>query len=216
MSKGHHRQVLFTLGTVFFSVLAFSANGISAIPKKDTWYTQHYIIMQDFERKAYRTLSVEGRKAFQELFWAARTPDARATFKARMDYVMKNFWKENSRQPWNTDRSRTYLLNGNPASIDVDQNIEFGSVALPGQTPSTTSRTTEDVGANRAEVWVYPYDKYFIKYIFAFVQPYQWKITTTTGSRYLGELENQSKNVTYGIVDLQKYQQELAALEKKK
>ncbi|MCK7540036.1 MAG: hypothetical protein MZV63_58575 [Marinilabiliales bacterium] len=32
----------------------------AAIPKKDAWYTQHYVIMQDFEKKAYRKLSERG------------------------------------------------------------------------------------------------------------------------------------------------------------
>lgn len=208
------KNLRFFAGTVLISVLALTARGSGAIPKKDIWYTQHYIIMQDFERSAYRTLSAEGRKAFQELFWTARTQDSRATFQARLGYVTKNFWKENSQQPWNTDRSRVYLLNGSPASIDYDQNINFSS-PLPGQMAEATNRSGEDVGANRAEVWIYPYDKYFIKYTFAFAQPYQWKITQTTGSRYLGELESYNKNIVFGIVDLPKYQQDLAALEKK-
>jgi hypothetical protein len=87
---------------------------------------------------------------------------------------------------------------------------------LPGQTADTTSRSNEDVGANRAEIWIYPYDKYFIKYTFAFVQPSQWRITQTTGNRYLGELEDYNKKVTFGIVDAAKYKQQLDALAKKK
>lgn len=215
MNDGYHRRILFAMGAIFLSVLALVATGVGAIPKKDAWYTQHYTIMQDFERQAYRALSADGRKAFQDLFWAARTSEARAKFQARLDYVTKNFWKENKKQPWNTDRSRVYLLNGSPASIDYDQNVSFAQT-MPGQMAQATDRTNEDVGANRAEVWIYPYDKYFIKYTFAFVQPYQWKITQTTGSRYLGELETFNKNITFGIVDLEKYKQELAGLQKKK
>lgn len=209
------KDLCFFIITALISVLALTGSGVGAIPKKDAWYTQHYIIMQDFERKAYRALSADGRKAFQELFWAARTSDARATFQARLEYVKKNFWKENNQQPWNTDRSRVYLLNGSPASIDVDQNTSWGSVALPGQMAQATNRANEDVAANRAEAWTYQYDKYLINYIFAFVQPYQWKITQTTGSRYLGEFETYNKNVTFGIVDIERYKQDLAALEKK-
>jgi GWxTD domain-containing protein len=214
MQHGHKPRVLVALGAVLIGVLALAAPGVSAIPK-DAWYTQHYVIMQDFERKAYRSLSEEGRKSFQELFWAARSSDARAKYQARIEYVSKNFWKENSKQPWNTDRSRVYLLNGSPASIEYDQNVNFAS-PLPGQPVDSTSRTTEDVGANRAEIWLYPYDKYFIKYTFIFVQPYQWKITQTTGGRYLGELETYNRNVTFGIADPEKYRQDLAGLEKKK
>jgi GWxTD domain-containing protein len=216
MNNANDRRVFLALGAILISVVAFAVRSPGAIPKKDAWYTQHYIIMQDFERKAYRTLSADGRKAFQEVFWAARTSEARAKFGARLEYVKKNFWKENTRQPWNTDRSRVYLLNGSPASIDVDQNVDFASVMLPSQTVQATSRSNEDVGANRAEVWIYPYDKYFIKYTFVFVQPYQWKITQLTGNRYLGEFESYNKNVTFGIVDLERYRQDLAALEKKK
>jgi len=216
MNNGNKRRLFLALATVFLSVLSLPARGGGALPKKDAWFTQHYIIMQDFERKAYRKLSAEGKIAFQELFWAARTSDARATFQARLEYVKKNFWKENNQQPWNTDRSRVFLLNGRPASIDVDQNASWGTVGLPNEMRQLTDRSNEDVAANRAEVWTYQYDKYLINYIFAFVQPYQWKITQTTGSRYLGEFENFSKNVTFGIVDLEKYKQDLAGLGKKK
>jgi GWxTD domain-containing protein len=203
------------LGAIVFSVLTLAPSGTAAIPKKDVWYTQHYIILQDFERKLYRTLSEEGRKGFQTIFWAARTPEARGKFQARLDYVIKNFWKENSKQPWNTDRGRTYLLNGSPASIDYDQNVSFAT-PMPGQVSDNPARSSEDLGANRAEIWIYPYDKYFIRYTFAFIQPSQWRITQTTGSRYLGELEDFNKKVTFGIVDEAKYKQELDALAKKK
>jgi GWxTD domain-containing protein len=206
---------LCALGAIVFSILAFAARASAAIPKKDAWYTQHYIIMQDFERKLYRDLSIEGRKNFQDLFWAARTSEARAKFQARLDYVIKNFWKENSKQPWNTDRGRTYLLNGAPASIDYDQNVNFAT-PMPGQLADNANRSGEDVGANRGEIWIYPYDQYFIKYTFAFVQPSQWRITQTTGNRYLGELENFNKRVTFGLVDEAAYKQSLEGLAKNK
>jgi GWxTD domain-containing protein len=204
------------LGAIVLSLLEGAAAATAAIPKKDVWYTQHYMIMQDFERKLYRDLSEEGRKGFQDLFWAARSTDARVKFKARMEFVSKNYMTENKKQPWNTDRGRTYMLNGPPASIDYDQNINFSSTMLPGQVADTASRSSEDVGGNRAEVWIYPYDQFFIKYTFYFVQPNQWRITQTTGSRYLGELEDFNKNVTFGIVDEAKYKADLALLEKKK
>jgi GWxTD domain-containing protein len=213
-----HRSgwVLGVVGAIAFSVLAGAAAVSAAIPTKDVWYTQHYMIMQDFERKLYRDLSEEGRKGFQELFWAARTGEARAKFKARMEFVTKNYMTENRKQPWNTDRGRTYLLNGPPASIDYDQNINFASTMMPGQVADPASRSGEDLGGNRAEVWIYPYDQFFIKYTFYFVQPNQWRITQTTGSRYLGDLENSNKTVTFGIVDEVKYKADLALLDKKK
>lgn len=216
MNKPRTWKSLCAIGAILFSVVAVAARVSAAIPKKDAWYTQHYIIMQDFERKLYRGLSAEGRLGFQELFWAARTSDARASFKARMDFVIQNFWKENSKQPWNTDRGRTYLLNGPPASIDYDQNVSLGGVMLPGQVANNANPSGEDVGANRGEIWIYPYDKYFINYTFAFVQPSQWRITQTTGSRYLGEFETYNKTVTFGIVDLAAYKRALDGLAKKK
>ena len=176
--------------------------------------------MQDFERKAYRALSVDGRKAFQELFWAARTSDARATFQARLEYVTKNYWKENSQQPWNTDRSRIYLLNGYPAAIDYDQNVSWALTALPtGQGGAVaTDRSNEDIGANRAEIWTYPYSRFFIKYGFLFVSPNSWRSATppAAGTQYREQFEDFSRDVTFGIVDLEKYKQDLAGLDKKK
>jgi GWxTD domain-containing protein len=216
VNKPRTWQSLCAIGAILFSVVAVAARVSAALPTKDAWYTQHYMIMQDFERKLYRNLSEEGRKGFQQLFWAARTSDARASFQARLDYVLKNFKHENRKQPWNTDRGRTYLLNGPPASIDYDQNVSLGGVMLPGQVPSNANPSGEDVGGNRGEIWIYPYDKYFIRYTFAFVQPSQWRITQTTGSRYLGELENYNKTVTFGIVDEAAYKQALDGLAKKK
>jgi GWxTD domain-containing protein len=217
MLKARTGHAIFGLGLTLFSVLAIAAAAAAAaIPKKDVWYTQHYVIMQDFERKLYRDLTEEGRKGFQQLFWAARKTNARVLFDARMEFVMKNYKTENSKQPWNTDRGRILLLNGPPASIDYDQNLSFSSTMLPGQTADSTSRSGEDVAANRAEVWTYPFDKYFIRYVFYFVQPNQWRITQTTGSHYLGDLENYNKTVTFGIVDEAQYKLDLAALPKTK
>ncbi len=189
----------------------------AAIPKKDVWYTQHYFIMQDFERKAYKDLSEEGRKGFQDLFWSVRTSEQKAKFQSRMDFVNLNFKQENRAQPWNTDRGRIYLLNGAPASVDYDQNVSFNTQFVPpGMTSDQQSRSAEDVGGNRAEIWVYSYDKYFIKYTFAFIQPSQWRITQTTGNRYLGELETYNRTATFGVKDEAAYKQALDGLAKKK
>lgn len=201
------------------ALLAMAAPGAAAIPKKDSWYTQHYIIMQEFERKAYRSITVEARKLFQELFWAARTTEAKAKFDARLDYVKKNFWKENSQQPWNTDRARTYLLNGSPAAIDIDQNASWALSALPSGMSGAvtgTDRSNEDVGANRAEVWTYSYDRYFVKYGFIFVQPNSWKPATppAAGTQYREMLEDFNRDQTFGVVDLEKYKQALVELQK--
>ncbi|MCJ7487893.1 MAG: GWxTD domain-containing protein [Candidatus Aminicenantes bacterium] len=220
MNNGKNRRILFAMGAIFLTVLSLPVRGVSAIPKKDVWYTQHYIIMQDFERKVYRKLSVNGRTAFQELFWAARTSDARAIFQARLEYVKKIFWKENNQQPWNTDRSRLYLLNGSPAAIDYDQNANWASTAaLTGMGGAVaTDRSNEDVAANRAEIWTYSYSRFFIKYGFVFVAPNSWRSSTppAAGTQYRGQFEDFSRNVTFGIVELEKYKQDLAGLNKKK
>jgi len=216
MRKFRRRQLFWVLGTVLVLIVGVAAAVAAGIPKKDVWYTQHYFIMQDFERKLYKDLSEEGRKGFQALFWTVRTPEARAKFEARMDFINKNYKPENRSQPWNTDRGRVYLLNGSPASIDYDQNTSWAMTALPGSGSVATDRSNEDLGANRAEIWVYPYEQFFIKYTFAFVQPNQWRITQTTGNRYLGELENYNKNVTFGITDEAAYKQALDGLAKKK
>jgi GWxTD domain-containing protein len=216
MKKDRTWCLVGVLGMFLLTIVAAGARVSAAIPKKDIWYTQHYTIMQNFERKLYRDLSAEGRQGFQELFWAHRTAEARGKFQVRMDYVMKNFKPENRNQPWNTDRGRVYLLNGAPASVDYDQNVSFNAQFLmPGQTSDQPGRSSEDLGANRAEIWVYPYDQYFIKYTFAFIQPNQWRITQATGNRYLGELENFNKTATFGIVDEAAYKQALDRLAKK-
>lgn len=217
MTNVFRSRLLLALGAILIWVCPLTL-GAGGIPKKDVWYSQHYIIMQDFERKLYRDLTEEGRKAFQQVFWEARTSEARAKFQTRLEFVTKNYWQENKQQPWNTDRARTYLLNGSPASIDYDQNVSFQTMVLPGQVADTTSRSNEDIGANRAEVWTYPYDQYFIKYTFVYVNPNQWRVTGSaqSGGRYLGEFETFNKTVTFGIVEVEKYKQDLALLDKTK
>lgn len=217
MSIGNKTRIFIAAGVALASVLVLAPRGFGAIPKKDVWYTQHYIIMQDFERKAYRDLTEEGRQAFQELFWASRTSDARAAFAARLEYVKKTFWQENKKQPWNSDRARIYLLNGNPVSIDVDQNNDWGAVGMPNDFRAPTDRTNEDVAANRAEIWTYNYERYFIQYVFVFRQANQWKIMQVqgSGSRFLGDLENFNRTVTFGVADPDQYRKALDSLARK-
>lgn len=215
--RGDTRKSLQGAAGAFLVLVFLSSCRVQMMPSKDVWYTQQYPIMQDFERTAYRTLSEAGKKEFQDLFWAAREPRSRAIFQDRLSYVLNAFKRENSSQPWNTDRARIYLLNGPPASIDVDQNTSWG--AQIGQ-PATgaVSRSNEDVGANRAEVWTYSFRKQYIKYAFTFAPPNEWKMSpaVVSGSAFVGELEEYNKTVTFGIRDLEGYRQSLEALEKKK
>ncbi len=202
---------------VALSFVLLAACGISLMPTNDPWYTQHYSIMQDFERTAYRTLSEAGKKEFQSLFWAAREPASKAAFEERLGYIMTAFKRENSRQPWNTDRARIYMLNGPPASIEIDQNTNWGAQLSP-YTKEAADRSREDVQANRAEVWTYSFHKQHIQYAFVFSAPNGWKMVpaAVSGSAFIGELEDYSKTVTFGIRDPERYKNDLAALEKKK
>jgi GWxTD domain-containing protein len=220
MTNKMDKKTISATGATLLIVLGLASCGISMMPTKDVWFTQHYIIMQDFERDAYRTLSEPGKMAFQDLFWKYRSPDSKAAFAARLDYVTKNYWKENSRQPWNTDRSRIFLLHGSPAAIDYDQNVSWAMTVLPGGSGAVASdRSAEDLQANRAEIWTYQFDKYLIKYGFVFVVgSSSWKaaMPPTAGNQYRGEFEDYSRKVVFAVTDLAGYKQEIAGLEKKK
>jgi hypothetical protein len=82
MKSGKDLRSFLNFRAALVSALALAAGGVITTPAKDAWFTQHNIIMQDFERAAYRTLSADGKQAFQELFRAVRTQDARATCRA--------------------------------------------------------------------------------------------------------------------------------------
>ena len=197
-------------------VLLAAACGIQLSPSKDRWYARHYFIMQDFERTAYKSLSPAAKLEFQTLFWEVRSPASKQEFDKRLSYIAENFKKENSLQPWNTDRARVYLLNGNPAQIDYKQNDAWAMrvVAGRGGTAVVDDRSGEDVGANTAEVWTFPYDKFLVDYIFTFSKPNSWVLNPATfqGNRYLGELEFQNKLQTYGLIDEKQYREKLEAL----
>ena len=200
---------------LFLALAAAAACSMAMMPSKDPWYAQHYFIMQDFERDAYRSLSEAGKLEFQKLFWEARPEDARKVFDSRLAYIELNFKRENFEQPWNTDRARVYLLNGKPAHIDERQNDEWGMkvpVGVPGGV--STDRANEDVGASTVEVWSYPFENQVVEYGFLFQQPNKWKQSQggARESRYLGGLELQNKTSVYGVADEEDYKQKLAAL----
>ena len=87
---------------------------------------------------------------------------------------------------------------------------------MPGT--GATNRNTEDVSANRAEIWTYPFQENFIKYVFVFVQPSQWRMiqAQVAGNRYRGDLETHGRAVVFGVQDVEQYKDRIAALEKKK
>jgi GWxTD domain-containing protein len=183
------------------AVLFPVACGIRLEPSKDVWYSQHYIVMQDFEKDIYVKLFAEAKVQFQNRFWAFRSPAAMGEFETRLSYVMTAFKRENSQQPWNTDRARIYLLNGSPVSIDYQEN--------------SYARSNEDIGARSGEAWTYTYDKYLVTYLFTFRKPAEWRLLDRmTGNQFRGELEARSREEDYGISDLEAYKAELEKLKK--
>lgn len=204
------------IASLVLAASCFIACGMNMLSSHDPWYAQHYFLMQDYERNTYRSLSENGRLEFQKMFWEARSPEAKKLFDARMDYIVQNFKNENFKQPWNTDRARVYLLNGNPASIERSQNDSWGStIRQPGTgTAGMTSRSNEDIQATTLEVWTYPFDRFVVVYGFSFDQPNKWRaaVMTAGGSRYIGEFELRNKMETWGALDPDSYFRKLEAL----
>lgn len=208
-----------------FLLFCFSACSLKLMPSKDPWYAQHYIIMQEFEWDTYKALSAEGKAQFQELFWKVRDPKARATFESRLDFVTKKFKTESRSTPWNTDRGRIFLLNGNPAEVRYDEgDADLGGIVVVptgGEGGGVLGgvnieRSNRDIGARQAELWVYPYQSYRITYQFNFSQPRQWKLNPNMSeSSFREEFELYCRQVVYGIIDMKKYLEQLEMMEKK-
>ncbi len=205
-----------------FLCFLLAACGLQMSPSKDPWFALHYYIMQDFEQQAYKSLSPAAKLEFQKLFWEARAPQSKQEFDNRMAVINETFKKENARQPWNTDRSRVYLLNGKPAQVEYKQNDSWamGSGGRKADDPirgvaGVDDRTGEDVSANQAEEWTFRYNNFLVKYVFQFSRPNSWisrQASNIESNRYLGELELQNKLQTYGIVDEKQYKEKLEAL----
>jgi GWxTD domain-containing protein len=193
--------------------LGFCACGISLMPSRDTWYTQNYFLLQDYERQVYKDLTPAGKAEFQKLYWSARIPAIKEEYRLRMDFISRTFQAENRGQPWNTDRARIYLLNGSPATIDYRQNNDWVTRTTSGAS-SVTSRSGEDVSATSVEVWTYPYGPFFVYYGFAFDAPNKWKaVQIGMGDvRHLSELEVGNRRLTFGPADEEDYKKRLEAL----
>ena len=183
----------------------------SALPKKDVWYAQHYFLMQDYERKAYKDLSVNGRLEFQRLFWEARPPAAKEEFDLRMDYIMPKFKDENSVQPWNTDRARIYLLNGRPADVVWIQD-GGNNAAVRFNQPS--DNIGENIEGKTREVWTYPFEPQLVKYRFSSSPTNKWVQIQPSASegRYIQALELRSRTKTWGPIDEGAYKAKLDKL----
>lgn len=204
-------------------LFCFAACSVKLMPSRDPWYAKHYFIMHDFEWDVYKALSPEGKIQFQELFWKVRDPKAKALFENRLEFVTKTFKTESRSTPWNTDRGRVYLLNGNPAEVRYAEDTNLGGIAVVptgGEGGGVlggvnVDKSSQDIGARQAELWVYPYQSYRITYQFNFSQPRQWKLSPKMSeSSFREELELYNRQVTYGIVDAKKYREQLEELKK--
>ena len=209
--------------TVVLGFLCFllAACGMQMSPSKDPWFAQHYYIMQDFEQQAYKSLGPTAKLEFQKLFWEARAPQSKQVFDNRMVAINETFKKENARQPWNTDRSRIFLLNGKPDQIEYKQNDAWaGGFARAAGDPAkgaagVDDRTGEDVSADTGQEWTYRYKSFLVKYTFQFSRPNSYisrQASNIESNRYLGELELQNRLQTYGIVNEKLYKEKLEAL----
>lgn len=198
----------FLLGLV---ILGPAAGLINALPKKDVWYTQHYFLMQDYERKAYKNLSANGRLEFQKLYWEARPPAAKEEFDLRMAYIMPKFKNENSAQPWNTDRARIYLLNGRPADVVWIQD-GGNNAAVRFNQPS--DYVGENIEGKTREVWTYPFEPHLVKYHFSSSPTNKWVQTQPSASegRYIQALELRSRTRSWGPTNEETYKTELDRL----
>ena len=198
-------RTIFVLGLV---VLSPAAGSVNALPKKDAWYTQHYFLMQDYERKAYKNLSANGRLEFQKLYWEARSPAAKEEFDQRMAYIMPEFKNENSAQPWNTDRARIYLLNGRPADVLW---IQDGANNATVRFAAPRDYWGEDIDAKTREVWTYPFEPQVVRYHFSAQPPNKWVQVQPSASegRYFQSLELRSRAQTWGPTDEEAYKARL-------
>lgn len=198
-------------------VLGTAAGIVDALPKKDTWYTMHYFLMQDYERKLYKKLSANGKLEFQKVYWESRSPAAKEEFDRRMAYIEPTFKNENSAQPWNTDRARIYLLNGRPAGVDQRQNDYWAgqTTTMPGaMAGGGQDRSGEDIQGRTLEVWSYPYERQVVMYGFSFSPPNKWVQVqiSAAGGRYIQGLERRSRVETWGPADEDAYKAKLDEL----
>jgi GWxTD domain-containing protein len=164
--------------------------------------------MRDFEKGLYAKLGPEGKDAFRRLFWAYREPGSRLEFGARLRRVTAAFRKENSLQPWNTDRGRIYLLNGDPIAVDYQDSEAWADPSLAGD------NSREDIGMRGGETWTYGHGASTVLYFFRFLKPNEWRLVDRMdGNWYRAGLEAWSRDVTFGITDIEAYKAELAGLE---
>ncbi len=202
------------VGLLAATALGAAGCAMNALPAHDNWYAQHYFLMQDYERSAYKDLAPAARQQFQALFWSSRAPAAKGEFDARMQFIQSQFKGENSGQPWNTDRARVYLLNGRPAGFERRVNDAWGTQINNAAGNTSQERSGEDIQAATVEVWNYKYNQFVVSYAFTFQAPNKWKQTQSSfgGSRYIGELETLNRTTVFGVGDEGAYKKALEEL----
>jgi GWxTD domain-containing protein len=163
--------------------------------------------MRNFEKSAYARLGPEGRETFRELFWAHRGPGSRLEFGARLRQVAVAFQRENALRPWATDRGRIFLLNGSPVAIDYADDESWANPEARGDV------SLDDIAALRGETWTYVFGASSVLYSFVFLKPNEWRLVDRmSGNWDRAGLEAWSRDVTFGITDLEAYQAALAEL----
>jgi GWxTD domain-containing protein len=199
---------------VLLSLAVVVGCGVNLLPTKDEWFAVHYFIMQDFEKTIYLELASEDKLKFQTMFWEARTSEARQEFQKRLEYVNKAHKDENPSQPWNSDRSRIYLLNGPPAYISEVKGFDTNDYrgGDPDKKYTVVSRSGEDIMSMTAVVWQYQGKDRPIRYTFQHASPREYRLQSI--GQYEKELENFNKNTLYRIVDQEKYAAGLQSLKK--
>jgi GWxTD domain-containing protein len=207
--------------TVLLILAVVAGCGVNLHPIIDDWYALHYFIMQDFEKTAYKDLAVEDRGKFQTMFWDARTSKARQEFQNRLEYVNKFHKNENTIQPWNTDRSRVFLLNGLPDQITETKGFDKndyrgGAIGGGGATSgfSTVDRSGEDITSMTAVIWQYQHKEQSVRYTFQHATPREFKLLSI--GQFEKEFEQFNKDTLYRIGDKEKYALGLKSLKKLK
>jgi len=199
-------------GAVLFILVCLTGCSANLFPTKDAWFALHYIVMPDSEKKIYAELAPEERPKFQQLFWAARTPEAKQEFERRLAFVNTMFKGENASQPWNTDRSRIYLLNGPPDFREEKRGFETND--FRGEVPTEVNRSGEDIVSMSEESWRYRYKDQVVFFIFRHSSSREYKMKDL--GQYERDLMQWNKNTLYRILDVGKYQQDLNGLKKSK
>jgi len=125
------KKAFLVIFLVSFSLsLAFGRPGLTdekeLAPKYQEWLKLVSYIITDQEREVFLKLKRDAdREAFIESFWKMRDPtpgtpenEYKEEIIKRFEYVNTNFKRGSSREGWQTDMGRIYMILGPPASIE--------------------------------------------------------------------------------------------------